>query len=164
MEDTGGKSGRRPGSHPQVEASGREMPDLTLRLACIACCDAGRFRHRSLRSLMESLEPSRSDPDLDSPAAEASRMLESSICLKSAVTPLCGRVIFQYFASRLGRLDRRLGRAHGERNRCAAPEQAPLPIFRPQAAPSGGPALPQAVARPTRPRARPPRAGRPVHD
>ena len=55
-------------------------------------------------------------------------MPESGVSLKSAVTPLCGRVIFQYFASRLGRLDRRLGRAHGERNRCAAPEQAPLPI------------------------------------
>jgi len=60
-------------------------------------------------------------------------MPESGVSLKSAVTPLCGRVIFQYFVSRLGRLDRRLGRAHGERNRCAAPEQAPLPIFRPQA-------------------------------
>ena len=75
--------------------------------------------------------------------------------------PLRGRVIFQYFASRLGCLGRRLGRAYGERNRCAAPEQAPLPISGLRRAPGGCPALPQAVARPTRPRARPPRAGRP---
>ena len=36
--------------------------------------------------------------------------------------PLRGRVIFQYFASRVGCLGRRLGRAYGERSRCAAPE------------------------------------------
>ena len=31
MEDAGGKSGRRPGRHLQVEASGREMPRVCSR-------------------------------------------------------------------------------------------------------------------------------------
>ena len=92
-------------------------------------------------------------------------MPESGVSLKSAVAPLCGRVVFQYYASRLGRLDRRLGRAYGERNRCAAPEQAPLPILasgglraaarrchRPWLGPHGRPLAPRGPGGPATPR------------